>query len=156
MYILFINNNWRSEQRFLRPIFKSKPHTPLAFVHAQMTKLNLDHTLQVKCFCILKQVFSFSGNGHNKNLKLLKVKVCLFYKRIWMITPFSFFDDIFKNLWSVSYTPVMLHSQWHWLSSLNKGYPWYTFQAHTISWSWDTSRGYSHPLLPILSPVFWL
>ena len=98
MYILFINNNWRSEQRFLRPIFKSKPHTPLAFVHAQMTKLNLDHTLQVKCFCILKQVFSFSGNGHNKNLKLLKVKVCLFYKRIWMITPFSFFDDIFKNL----------------------------------------------------------
>ena len=98
MYILFINNNWRSEQRFLRPIFKSKPHTPLAFVHAQMTKLNLDHTLQVKCFCILKQVFSFLGNGHNKNLKLLKVKVCLFYKRIWMITPFSFFDDIFKNL----------------------------------------------------------
>ena len=44
--------------------------------------------------------------------------------------------------WSASYTPVMLHSHWHyWSSSLHKGYPWYKFESHTIFWSWDTSEG---------------
>ena len=53
------------------------------------------------------------------------------------------FDVIFKNLsLVVSYTPVMLHSQWHYLSSLlHKGYPWYKFPSLTISRSWDTSGG---------------
>ena len=66
------------------------------------------------------------------------------------------FDDIFKNLsLVVSYTPVMLHSQWHyWSSSLRKGYPWYNFPSHAISRSWNTSGGRwvytpSYPLLPI-------
>ena len=65
------------------------------------------------------------------------------------------FDDIFKNLsLVVSYTPVMLHSQWHyWSSSLHKGYLWYKVPSHTISRSWDTSRGTGcilpYPLLPI-------
>ena len=37
-------------------------------------------------------------------------------------------------LWSISYTPVMLHSQWHyWSSSLHKGYPWHKVPSHTIS-----------------------
>ena len=45
-------------------------------------------------------------------------------------------------LWSVSYTPVMLRSQWHhWSPSLHKGYPWYKVPSHTISRSWDTSGG---------------
>ena len=55
-------------------------------------------------------------------------------------------------LWSVSYTRVMLHSQWHyWLSSLHKRYPWYKVQVHTRSW--DASGGaYPKPSHSILSP----
>ena len=61
----------------------------------------------------------------------------------WMHSLVIPFDDIFKNLsLVVSYTPVMLHSQWHyWSSSLHKGYPWYKVPSHTISRSWDTSGG---------------
>ena len=57
------------------------------------------------------------------------------------------FDDIFKNLpLVVSYTPVMLHSQWHyWSSSLHMEYPWYNVPSHTISRSWDTSGGRGGP-----------
>ena len=41
MYILPRNDIQPSEQSFLRPIFKSKPRTPLAFSHAQMTHFEL-------------------------------------------------------------------------------------------------------------------
>ena len=65
------------------------------------------------------------------------------------------FDDTFRNLsLVVSYTPVILHSQWHyWSSSLYKGYPWYNVPSHTISRSWDTSGGWGvgegvYPLAP--------
>ena len=59
------------------------------------------------------------------------------------------FDDIFKNLsLVVSYTPVMLHSQWHYgSSSLHKGYPWYNVPSHTISTSWD-GRGWARVYTP--------
>ena len=46
-YILPINKfffvflKWPSEQSFLRHIFKSKPHTRLAFAHAQITHFEL-------------------------------------------------------------------------------------------------------------------
>ena len=69
----------------------------------------------------------------------------------WVHSSVISFDDIFKN-----YTPVMLHSQWHYLpSSLHKGYRWYKVPSHTISRSWDTSKGGGkgvyppYPLLPI-------
>ena len=62
------------------------------------------------------------------------------------------FDDMFKNLFLVvNYTPVMLHSQWHyWPSSLHKGYHWYKVPSHTISRSWDTSRGWARVYTPLI------
>ena len=75
----------------------------------------------------------------------------------WMHSLVIPFDDIFKNLsLVVSYTPVMLHSQWHyWSSSLHKGYPWYKVPSHTISRSWDTSWGGGRGFIPpyMLIPI---
>ena len=58
----------------------------------------------------------------------------------WVHSLVIHFDDVFKNLsLAVSYTPVMLHSQWHYWS-LHKAYPWYKVPSHVISRSWDTSE----------------
>ena len=66
---------------------------------------------------------------------------CLLDKRNLLMKSFPFLMTYLKIcLWSVSYTPVMLHSQWHyWSSTLQKGYPWYKIPSHSISRSSDTS-----------------
>ena len=66
---------------------------------------------------------------------------CLLDKRNLLMKSFPFLMTYLKIcLRSVSYTPVMLHSQWHyWSSTLQKGYPWYKIPSHSISRSSDTS-----------------
>ena len=84
-------------------------------------------------------------------MKLLKA--CLLDKQSLLMRSIPFLMTYLKTcFWTVICTPVIWHSQWHyWLSSLHKGYPWYKFPSHTISWSWDTSEdgGVYLPLPPL-------
>ena len=121
---------------FLRNILQSKPHTPLASALFQWLILNCDQTLQANFLAfwnnLVSQVRDMIRPWNFESMPL--------DKRSWLMTSFSFLMTYSKICpWSVSYRPVILHSQWHyWSSSLHKGYLWYKFQPHTISRSWVT------------------
>ena len=140
---------WPNGKISLRPVFMSKPHTRLAFAHAQMTQ-----ALQIK-------YFAFQNNSLVSQIRdMMRLwnfrKYVSLTKKNWLMKSFSFFVDIFKNLSLV----CKLHSS-HitqsvtLISSLHKGYPWHKFQSHAISGSWETSERvgvYPPPLTSYIIP----
>ena len=132
-------------------IFSSQNHTPLWLLSMlQWLILNCNQTLQVN-------FLAFYNNLVSQVRDLMRPwnfwKYFSLTNEVAKLFPFLM-THLKICLWFVSYTPVMLHSQWHyWSSSLHKGYLWYKVPSHTISRSWDTSRGAGcilpYPLLPI-------
>ena len=117
------------------------------FMHVIVAHMRLPFFRNIfNFFYIFSKIFKyfafFALSGiYNNLVSQFRDFIYLLDKRSLLMKSFPILLTYLKIcLWSVSYTPVMFPSQWHyWSPLLHKGCPWYKIPSHSIFRSWDTS-----------------